>query len=262
VPFVIEKDTEACSADKPYAVKTKGTGSVHGCHATKKEAEAQQAALYSNVTDASARIAARAAQEERAYMAALAAEQTELPEPEITYEHEEIVLCRLPDVPIMHVGMDWPAMYGAETFGASHIESAVEAFADPMIPRPRVKLGHIDPRYNPHPCPQCHAEIPPDLDGDPGFGFLEGLVLERNSTVLAADFVDIPLWLAKVMPVAYPTRSIEGWFKHQGPNKKEYPFVLTGCSLGSWFPAILTLPDLPALYGSEPPDFVKEALVS
>jgi hypothetical protein len=58
--------------------------------------------------------------------------------------------------------------------------------------------------------------------------------------------------------VAYPSRSIEGWFAFMGPNKKEYPFVMTRLALlGVHFPAVLALSDLPALYGAEQPEFVE-----
>jgi hypothetical protein len=82
--------------------------------------------------------------------------------------------------------------------------------------------------------------------------------LERADTVLSADLVDVPQWLASVMPVAFPSRSIEGWFAFVGPNKKEYSFVMTRLALlGVMFPAVLALGDLPQMYGVEKPQFVE-----
>lgn len=52
VPYVVVKDTEHCPAGRPWAVKTEGSGRVHGWHATKAEARLQQRALYVNVADA------------------------------------------------------------------------------------------------------------------------------------------------------------------------------------------------------------------
>jgi hypothetical protein len=182
----------------------------------------------------------------------------ELPEPEITYDEDGIVLSKFENIPLIEAGMGWPSMTGHVTFGDSHLSGAVAASSDPLIPRPRLGLGHTDPRYNPHSCPQCEAEIPPDLDGDPNFGFVENMNVQREGTLLCGDLVDVPLWLAKVMPVAYPSRSIEGWFAFMGPNKKEYPFVMTRLALlGVHFPAVLALSDLPALYGAEQPEFVE-----
>jgi hypothetical protein len=262
LPYVVEKDTDACPADKPWAVKTEGSSDVHGCHATKSEAQDQQAALYANTNEsAAASVAAQAAALERVHLrnfVSVAAISTQIPDPEVTYDEDGIVLCRISDVPLIEAGMDWPSMTGSVTFGDSHLVGAVEASADPLIPRPRLGLGHTDPRYNPHNCPACDAEIKPDLDGDPNFGFVENMRVEREGTLLSADLVDVPLWLAKVMPVAYPSRSIEGWFAFMGPNKKEYPFVMTRLALlGVHFPAVLALGDLPALYGADTPPFVE-----
>jgi hypothetical protein len=261
VPFVVEKDVEACSASEPWAVKNKDTGDVKGCHSSESKAKEQQAALYANTNDAAARIAAQAATLERQHLHSFVTAEAmavELPEPEVTYEEDGIVLCKLENVPLIKAGFDWPSMNGPVTFGDTHLAAAVAASADPILPRARIGLGHTDPRYNPHNCPQCQAEIAPDLDGDPNFGFVENLRLEDADTVLMSDLVDVPLWLAKVLPVAYPSRSIEGWFAFVGPNKKEYSFVLTRLALlGVQFPAVLALNDLPQLYGAETPDFVE-----
>lgn len=258
MPFTVSKDTSACSSDKPWAVKNGDTGDLKGCHATKKEAEDQQAALYANTEDAAAQAAFLEIVEGARISAVSAAAPLEIGEPEVTYENDGIVLCKIKDVPLMEAGMDWPSMVGPVTFGDTHLSGAVEASADPLIPRPRIGLGHTDPRYNPHDCPDCGATIAPDLDGDPNFGFVENMVLSRSGTVLSADLVDVPIWLATVLPVAYPSRSIEGWFTFMGPNKKEYPFVMTRLALlGVHFPAVLALSDLPAMYGTEQPEFVE-----
>jgi hypothetical protein len=261
VPWKVEKDVDACSADEPWAVKNEDSGKIMGCHSSEGKAKDQQAALYANTSDAAAQVAAQAAMLERKHLHSFIRAEaitTELPEPEVTYDEEGIVLCRMADVPLIEAGMDWPSMNGAVTFGDTHLAAAVAASADPLLPRARIGLGHTDPRYNPHACPSCQAEIEPDLDGDPNFGFIENLRLERSDTLLVSDLIDVPLWLAKVMPVAYPSRSIEGWFAFMGPNKKEYSFVLTRLALlGVQFPAVLALNDLPALYGSETPSFVE-----
>lgn len=132
-----------------------------------------------------------------------------------------------------------------------------------MIPRPRIKLGHTDPRYNDCPCPSCGAVVRFDFqssstfDGDPGFGFVENQHLSANGGTVIADLVDVPLWLAKIMPVAFSSRSIEGWFGYTGPNEKEYDFITTAVALlGVCFPGVINLQDLPQMYGSEKPDYV------
>jgi ClpP class serine protease len=49
MPWKVERDEEACSVSKPWAVKNSDTGAVNGrCHATKEKAEKQKRALYAS----------------------------------------------------------------------------------------------------------------------------------------------------------------------------------------------------------------------
>jgi hypothetical protein len=197
------------------------------------------------------------------YVSAVITDEAELGEPEVTYDDGEIVLATIKDVPLVKVGMEYPASTGKVDFSLLHLSAVVDASADPLVPRARVKLGHTDPRYNEHQCPSCKTWVRFDwndsytFDGDPGFGFVENCRLVNSGGMIEADLVDVPLWLAKVMPVAFASRSIEGWFGYKGPNQKEYDFVITDLALlGVCFPGVMNLPDLPKLYGSEQPDFV------
>lgn len=183
--------------------------------------------------------------------------------PEVTYESGNIVLATVKDVPLMKVGMAYPASTGKVDFSLLHLSSAVNAQADPLVPRPRVKLGHTDPRYNEHKCPKCEAWVKFDFndsytfDGDPNFGFVENCRLVNSGGMIEADLVDVPLWLATIMPVAFASRSVEGWFGYKGPNEKDYDFVITDLALlGVCFPGVMNLPDLPKMFGSTQPDFV------
>ena len=51
MPFQVVNDPTACSTEKPWAVKTEGTGKVHGCHETEEQAQGQLKALYSSGAD-------------------------------------------------------------------------------------------------------------------------------------------------------------------------------------------------------------------
>lgn len=267
MPFVVVKDESACSASKPWAVKTKDSGKVHGCHASKSDAKKQQAALYAN--DAAATSAA--AELERIHLSSFHKQQkvatssvhVALPEPEVTYDHGDVVLAKLAHIPLLEMGMQFPASTGRVTFTERHLSAAVSAGGDPTLPRPRVKLGHADPRYNDFACPHCNGVIAADpnnsyvWDGTPSFGFVENMSIEDGAYVYG-DLVDVPLWLAKIAPVAWPSRSIEGWHDFTGINDKTYEFVFTACALlGVVFPGCLSLEDLPQMYGSEMPDFVQ-----
>lgn len=192
------------------------------------------------------------------------ATRIKLSEPEVTYDHEGITLCKMVGVPLMEVGMKFPASTGPVDFGFPHLDSAVRACADPTIPRPRIKLGHTDPRYNEIKCPNCEHEVKFDFndgylfDGDPNFGFVENMLLSDDNAVIIADLVDVPLWLASIAPVAFPSRSVEGWFDYEGINGRDYGFTVTALALlGVLFPGVMSLSDLPQMFGSEKPSFVE-----
>lgn len=268
-PYEIIKDESLCSSSKPYAVVKKGTKKKFGCHATKAAAKKQLAALYANETDAVAQgvvIETQHLLERRSIRAAAVIEEAvvALSTPVTTYSNDGIVLAKVMDVPLYKLGMNFPASSGPVDFSFQHLAASVEASKDPMVPRPRIKLGHTDPRYNTVECPACKAGVNFNFeddrifDGTPSFGFVEDPKLTANGGVVVANLVDVPLWLAKIMPVAFASRSIEGWFGYTGPNEKEYDFVVTALSLlGVAFPGVLNLPDLPQMYGAEMPDYVQ-----
>jgi hypothetical protein len=269
LPYEIIKDADLCSESKPWAVVKEGTKKKFGCHATKGDAQKQMDALYANETDAAAQGAFLEASHlrrvvSRPYSVA------DLPVPEVEDQHETtdsgISLVTMKSVPLMCVGMEFPASTGPVTFDFGDIDSAVRAGADPTIPRPRVKLGHTDPRYNDTICPHCKEMIPWSeyandqyvFDAMPNFGFLEAQNAQNDGAWLYADLVDVPEWLAEVMPVAYPSRSIEGWFGYSGINEKEYKFLVTDLALlGVVFPGCMNLADLPSFYGKEKPNVVQ-----
>jgi uncharacterized protein DUF6582/Mu-like prophage I protein len=51
MPWDVVKDTNVCPVNKPWAVKTKGTGALKGCHESRDKAIQQQRALYKNVPE-------------------------------------------------------------------------------------------------------------------------------------------------------------------------------------------------------------------
>lgn len=163
------------------------------------------------------------------------------------------------DVEIAHVGMDWPASTGAVTLTLEHLQDAVTAANDdPHILIPRLKIGHVDPRFNEDPPvsdPFAYAG-PTNEDGNPAYGRVDNLRLSEDGMVLVGDYVDVPDWLAPALTSAYPSRSLEGTWsiaaaivngdmdvKTEGG--KTYSFVITSVALlGEQFPAITCLEDL------------------
>jgi hypothetical protein len=160
-------------------------------------------------------------------------------------------LATIPDVELMTVGMDWPGSHGELTFRFDHLADAVTAAnEDPHIQLPRIKIGHSDPRFNSGEGDHDPFYVPGD--GEPALGSIENLRLDNQGAVLVGDFVRVPLWLAEIMPAAYPSRSIEGAYQDgrwdvETPGGKHYSFVLTAVALlGIFRPAVEDLEDLQA----------------
>lgn len=150
-------------------------------------------------------------------------------------------LTTIPDVELLEVGLDWATSTGVFSFTEDDLVSAIASQADPGVRTPIVKLGHVDPRF----------------DGQPAFGRVENLRLTNNGQTLVGDLVAVPVWLASIMGSAYPRRSIEGFFSAETQTGNRHPFVLTALALlGDAYPAIDTLEDVSACYGSEVPTLV------
>lgn len=160
-------------------------------------------------------------------------------------------LATIPDVELVSVGMNWPGSHGELTFRFDHLADAVVAAnEDPHVQLPRIKIGHTDPRFNSGEGDHDPFYVPGD--GEPALGSIENLRLENQGAMLVGDFVRVPLWLAEIMPAAYPSRSIEGGYidgrwEVETPGGKTYSFVLTACALlGIFRPAVEDLADLAA----------------
>jgi len=114
---------------------------------------------------------------------------------------------------------------------ADAVRQATAAGANFRAP---VKLGHVDPRF----------------DGEPALGWLHNLRVEGSGadSVLLGDVSDMPDWLAKLGPSAYPDRSFEGWV-----NEEKQTFEVTALALLGVTPpgmsTIRSLRDIPQALG-------------
>lgn len=159
-------------------------------------------------------------------------------------------LITLPNVPIAEVGEDWHTTTGDFTFTTTDLMAAVNAVDDPAIKTPRLKLGHMDPRFTP--------DGPGMFDGSPALGKFINMRMTDNGQTLVADIAGVPKWLADVMPTAYPSRSIEGYWDVTTATGHKHQFVVTAVSLlGVELPAVETLEDLTVLLSAEGPDGVQ-----
>ena len=100
--------------------------------------------------------------------------------------------------------------------------------------RPVLKIGHTDPRF----------------DGSPALGRLDNLRLADAGRSLICDLVDVPRAVARLLPTAYPDRSVEALRNYEAPDGTVWPLVVTALALlGETAPGIDTLAEITDLYG-------------
>ena len=158
-------------------------------------------------------------------------------------------LWRLDNVPICSTGIAYQLSSGPHTFTEQELADAVKAATsgDVAVNAPRIKLGHKSKANDLF------------LSGDePAFGRVEGMHLDDNKQTIYGDYVGTPEWLAKVLPVAYPSRSVDAQLDVETATGKQYSMIITDVSLlGVIWPGCSTLEDLPLWYGSEAPASVE-----
>lgn len=153
----------------------------------------------------------------------------------------------IPDVEICHVGENWPVMAdGTEdgTFTPEDLAAAVAAQDDPSVRTPVIKFGHT-------------AAAAGKLtlgDAAPVWGRATNLRLADEGMTLVADFEGVPVWLAEILPSAYPSRSIEAKRNTMSDIGHTHDLVITGVALlGVELPAISTLADVQAVWSARTP---------
>lgn len=123
------------------------------------------------------------------------------------------------------------------TVTETDLAAAIEAHRAGVTRKPVIKIGHDDPRF----------------DGGPALGFVDNLRLTDQGRTLIGDLVDVPGPVAKLLPRAYPDRSVEAYVGFTDQAGTTWPLVLTGLALlGAQAPGIETLQslqDVGALYG-------------
>jgi len=163
-------------------------------------------------------------------------------------------LSAIRSVPLISTGIEYLLATGPKTFTEEELADAVLATEDPAIVDPRLKIGHKDPRFN-----------TPEHDGEPALGRVENMAIGNNGQTIYGDVVTFD-WLANLIPIAYPGRSIEAGLgvnvdlveHHKTVTGRKYRMVLTAVSLlGVTWPGCSTLDDLPLLLDAEGPPGVQ-----
>lgn len=120
------------------------------------------------------------------------------------------------------------------TITRADLESAVAAHRAGVLPRPRLKIGHTDPRF----------------DGGPALGRVDNLRLADGGNTLVGDFVDVPAAIAALLPAAYPSRSVEAVIDYEAADGSVWPLILRAVALlGEAAAGIESLADIADLHG-------------
>lgn len=158
-------------------------------------------------------------------------------------------LMTVANVEICATGVEYQLASGTRTFTPEDLADAVASQDDPAIVAPRIKIGHVDPRFN--------TIMTPDgiMDGEPALGTVQDLRLSADGHTIFGDYVGVPAWLAQIMASAYPSRSIEGGQGVETVTGHKWRLVITDVALlGVVWPGVSTLEDIQQLYSENGPD--------
>lgn len=144
---------------------------------------------------------------------------------------------KIPNIPIVKAGR-FLLGTGWHTFTEKELADSVKAWSDdPSVKDPRLKLGHVTAGFGAG-----------EESGHPAFGRYRNLRFgrdENGTATIFADLTGVPEFLANLLPVAYPNRSIEARTKVTTPMGGSYDMVIDAVSsLGIEMPGVSTLEDL------------------
>lgn len=153
-------------------------------------------------------------------------------------------LVTIPNITLIETGT-WQASTGEVTFTSSHLYAAVAALDDPAVKTPRMRFGHTPPGTSPY-------ESAGQFQEQPCVGKFTNLRVEDEGNSLVADLVGVPKWLADILPIAYPNRSVEAFFGVNTSTGKKHDMIVTSVALlGENLPGVQTLEDLEVIFSDD-----------
>ncbi len=159
------------------------------------------------------------------------------------------VLVTIPNVPIVMAGVEYLLSSGPATFTPEDVQDFVGSQDDPAIVPPRLQLGHS--------VFGADGELLWPKDAWPALGKVINLWYDDETMTAVGDYVGVPRWLAEIMPIAYPNKSIEGFQHAETVTGHTWGLVVHAVALlGVVWPGCSTLEDLPILFSEEGPDDV------
>ena len=152
-------------------------------------------------------------------------------------------------VELAAVGMEWPAHPVPATITLENlVDMMVAANDDPLIRKPRIKLGHERWQLSSTGTVHLDDDHDPFWQGEPAMGSIINLRLNDEGTRLLGDLVGLPWWMAEAAPAAWPNRSPEWVWDITTEGGRRYSAVLTAVALlGVQQQAIKSLKDLEEL---------------
>lgn len=162
-------------------------------------------------------------------------------------------LATVKDVELIKTGIEYPLASGPHTFTVEELRSVVESQDDPAIASPRIWLGHPDDE-------RIHGGRHPGMppSGEPSVGVVKNMVLEDSGHTLRGDLEGVPLWIAKILAVAYPSRSVEATGGVETVTGHKWEMVMSGLALlGVCWPGVSTLNDIASLYTTDGPEDIQ-----
>ncbi|MFG1785685.1 hypothetical protein ACGFIU_24900 [Rhodococcus oryzae] len=124
----------------------------------------------------------------------------------------------------------WNISTGTWVVTPELLAAAKAAHDSGTLPKPIIKLGHVDDRFD---------------DGEPALGWVDNLEIRDDGNTLVGDMVGMPAWLATIISSAYPNRSVEAVHDLELPDGTTHALALTAVALlGVTYPGIPTLTSL------------------
>ncbi|MBM4726056.1 hypothetical protein GS446_05365 [Rhodococcus hoagii] len=141
----------------------------------------------------------------------------------------------IPGVELVKTGT-WEVSTGTWNVTPELLAAAKAAHDSGSVPKPIVKLGHIDSRF----------------DGEPALGWIDNLQITDDGNTLVGDLVGVPAWLASIAASAYPNRSVEAVHDLELSDGTTHALALTAVALlgvtKPGIPALTSLSDVRELY--------------